>query len=208
MNRFVIESNRFLSQNIQAFYHTDFYGYGKPNNPDYLNILKNDNHQNWSPFKLNSAANLLGDILAVDLPQLLQLLQLNTLTVCVIPRAKADITYRANQLLFKSTVQDVVNHLNGFEDGTNYISRHTNTRTTHLRRPIEGYVNDGQLPYPGITTDTCNISNNVRGRDILLIDDIYTKTVNLDEDAIQALLNKGARSVTFYAVGQTVGNYL
>jgi hypothetical protein len=207
MNRFTIESNRFLSQNIQAFYHTDFFGYGKPNNPDYLNILKNDNHHHWSVNQLNYAANQLRNILLADLPQILQILQLNTLTVCVIPRAKADNTYRANQMLFKSTIQSVVNQLNDFVDGSNYISRQTNTKITHLRRPIEGYVNDGQSPYRGITTDTCNISSNVRGRDILLIDDIYTKTVNIDEDAIQALLNNDARSVTFYAVGQTVGNH-
>ena len=30
---------------------------------------------------------------------------------------------------------------------------------------------------------------------------IYTKGVDIDEDAIQALLTKGAKSVTFYAVG-------
>ena len=42
------------------------------------------------------------------------------------------------------------------------------------------------------------------GKDILLIDDIYTKTVNIDEDAIQALLDNGARSVFFYAIGKTV----
>lgn len=206
MNRFIIEPNRFLNQSIQAFYHADFYGYGKPNNPDYLNILKNDNHHHWSGSQLNNAANILRNILAPDLSQLLQLLQLNTLTVCVVPRAKADNTYRANQLLFKSTVQSVVNQLSGFEDGTNYISRHTNTKTTHLRKPIPGYVNDGQSPYPGITADTCSISTSVRGRDILLIDDIYTKNINVDEDAIQTLLNNGARSVTFYAVGRTVGN--
>jgi predicted amidophosphoribosyltransferase len=45
------------------------------------------------------------------------------------------------------------------------------------------------------------------GKDILLIDDIYTKTVNIDEDAIQALLSKGAKSVSFYAIGFTVSKY-
>jgi len=40
----------------------------------------------------------------------------------------------------------------------------------------------------------------------LLIDDLYTRTVNIDEDAIQALLDKGAHSVAFYAVGRTVYN--
>lgn len=80
--------------------------------------------------------------------------------------------------------------------------RHTNTRTTHLNRNGQG--GDGNLPYPGITKDTCSISNQVIGKDILLIDDLYTKGVNIDEDAIQALLDKGANSVIFYSIGKTV----
>ena len=44
----------------------------------------------------------------------------------------------------------------------------------------------------------------VKGKDILLIDDLYTRSVNIDEDAIQALLDNGANSVTFYSVGKTV----
>ena len=140
----------------------------------------------------------------MDLPQILQELQLSTLTVCVVPRAKADDSYRANQLLFKSTIKTVVNKLNGFEDGTEFIVRHTNTKTTHLRKPIEEYVNDGDEPYPGITDDTCNILSNVQGKNILLIDDIYTQTVNIDEDAIQVLLDCGANSVVFYAVAKTI----
>ncbi len=214
MNTFTIESNPpFLIPNIQAYYNTDFLGYGNPNNPNYLNTLKNpnylntfkdDNHQAWWDSKLVNAVNQLRNVLSVDLPQILQLLSLNPLTACVVPRAKADDTYPANQRLFKSTVRAIVNELDGFDDGTDYISRHTNTKITHLRKPIEGFVNDGQMPYRGITTDTCNISNNVNGKNILLIDDIYTKTINIDEDALQALLDNGAKSVALYVVGKTV----
>ena len=93
-----------------------------------------------------------------------------------------------------------------FLDGTNYIVRHTNTKTTHLRKPIEGFENDGPKPYPGISYDTCNFSNSINGKDILLIDDIYTKTVNIDEDMLQSLLDLGANSVSFYAIGKTIEN--
>jgi phosphoribosylpyrophosphate synthetase len=123
--------------------------------------------------------------------------------VCVVPRAKAEIYYHANQLLFKSTVRAVISQLNGFEDGTNYLRRHTNTRTTHLRKPIPNYDNGGAEPYPGITVETCDISISVKGKNILLVDDIYTPAVNIDEDAIQALINAGACSVAFYAVAKT-----
>ena len=99
-------------------------------------------------------------------------------------------------------VAAAVKDLSGFSDGTNYIIRHTDTRTTHMDK--SGYGGDGDLPYPGITKDTCNISSEIKGKDILLIDDLYTKTVNIDEDAIQALLDNGASSVVFYAIGKTL----
>ena len=190
-------------QSIQALHHTDYVGYRRPANPDYINTLKNT--FNSSPTStLNGAVQELRAILLVDLPQILQTLQLNSLTVCVIPRAKTN--YQPNQLLFKTTIRNVVKQLNGFYDGTDYIIRHTNTRTTHLPVKMSSYNNDGSTPYPGITRATCNISNNVRGKNILLIDDIYTRTVNIDEDAIQAILDNGARSVVFYSIGKTVQN--
>lgn len=201
MYEFTIVANEYLGQYIRGFYHTVYVRMRNPGNPDYINTLKNT-YNSFPAHILNPAVQELENVLPEDLPQILQLLQLNTLTICVVPRAKAEANYQANQLLFKSTIRNVVNRLNGFIDGTDYITRHTNTRTTHLPAHTPNYDNDGQRPYPGITTDTCNISNNVNGKDILLIDDLYTRTVNIDEDAIQALLSYGANSVTFYAVGR------
>jgi hypothetical protein len=208
MESFTITSNRFLSRNIQAFYHTDFGGVDLPNNPNYLYKLKNDPHHNWTEFRIQEAQQQLLRVLLNDLPSVIAQVNTSPLTVCVVPRAKADNTYRQNQLLFKATVRNAVTRLgNNFIDGTSFIVRHTNTKTTHLRRPMEGFVNDGQEPYPGISLDTCNFSNNINGRDILLIDDIYTRTVNIDEDMIQALITNGANSVTFYAIGNTIHNH-
>lgn len=59
------------------------------------------------------------------------------------------------------------------------------------------------MPYIGITKDTCTISDEVRDKHILLIDDIYTKDVNVDEDAIQCLLDHGAKDVTFFSIART-----
>lgn len=209
MKQFIINANQqYLTQDIQAFYHADFHGATHPDNPNFLYKLKNDIHHNWTNLQIQNACNELRNILMIDLPKIRQQLQINSLTVCVVPRSKVDNSYNANQLLFKATVKNVVIQLNnGFVDGTNYIVRHTNTKTTHLRNPIEGFVNEGRSPYPGITRQTCHISNNVAGKNILLVDDIYTKTVNIDEDAIEALLSCGANSVAFYAIGNTVFKY-
>ena len=199
MYRFVIQSNRYLSRDVQAFYYTNYAGHKRLGNPDYINTLKNT-YNSYSKSTLDNAVQELRRVLLDDLPQILPLTP-TPLTVCVVPRAKTN--YQPDQLLFKSTVQNVVNQLNSFIDGIDYIVRHTNTKTTHLPPHTPDYNNDGAEPYLGITVETCNISSDVRDKDILLIDDVYTKKVNIDEDAIQALLDKGARSVTFYAVGCT-----
>lgn len=203
MTPFTIERNSYLKQDIQGFYHTHFGGINLPNNPNFLYKLKNDPHHNWTTEHLKTAITEFANILIDDLPKIQSHLGISSLTVCVVPRSKADKNYSQNQLLFKATVKHIVNKL-GLIDGTDYIIRHTNTKTTHLKKPMEGFNNDGDLPYIGITNVTCNISDSVNGKDVLLVDDIYTKTVNIDEDAIQALLNKGAKSVAFYAIGNTI----
>ncbi|GAB6393809.1 MAG: amidophosphoribosyltransferase [Bacteroidales bacterium] len=204
MNRFTIQKNEYLSRDTLAFYHADYFGSGGQRHVEgtienVVCTLKNDITP-YSADVLERAVGRLSSFLSADLPQILLYTRLNKLTVCVVPRAK--VHYNPNQLLFKATVRNVATHLNGFNDGTNYIVRHTDTRTTHRNKA--GFGGNGQLPYPGITADTCNIVTEVEGKDILLIDDVYTRTVNIDEDAIQALLNKGVNSVIFYAIGRTV----
>ena len=202
MNQFEILANEYLRRNTRAFYHVPYVRMGNSGNPDYVNVLKNT-FNNFAKHKLMSAAQELQGVLLGDLPQILQSSGFEMMAVCVVPRAKAETSYHANQLLFKSTVRASIRQLEGFEDGISYIRRHTSTKTTHLRNPVPRYNNDGPEPFPGITFQTCDISANVRGKNILLVDDIYTPRVNVDEDAIQALLNAGARTVTFYAVGKT-----
>lgn len=197
---------QFISKSIIAFYHSDYRG-GNDELRNTIGTVENiittlkNQFQDKSRDILVQAMNNLIAILMQDLPQVLQKTGKTNLTVCVIARAKAETTYSPNQLLLKQAIQNAITKLNGFSDGTNYIIRHTNTRTTHLDRA--GYGGDGDLPYPGITKNTCDISYNVRGKDILLIDDLYTESVNIDEDAVQALRDKGANSVVFYSLGKT-----
>lgn len=194
----------FLQQDTNAFYHADYNSGGSWQIPNSIENLiwtfKND----VDPFseRLPNVEQQLSAILRQDLPQIIRQIGKNNLIVCVVPRSKAESYYRADQLLFRRVISNVADELPNFQNGTNYIVRHTNTRTTHLDRNGEG--GDGNLPYPGITKNTCTISEQVNGKDILLIDDLYTKSVNIDEDAIQALLDNGANSVTFYSIGKTV----
>ena len=201
MREFVISANHCLNRNTVAYYNCDYIRFQAPGNPDFINGLKNQ-FNSYSSSKLTSDAAQLMSALRSDLPAIYQ--KHGHLTVCVIPRAKALRTYSANQLLFRETIRNFVNANSGmFSDGVDYIERHTNTRTTHLQR----YDTDGDLPYKGITANTCTIAPSVRGKKILLIDDIYTFTVNIDEDAIQCLYDNGASEVVFYAVAKTVRKF-
>lgn len=205
MNRFTIQSNEYLKQNIQAYFHSNYNsGAGqwqvKGSIENIICTLKND----ITPYTeaiLQNVSGQLEVILRTDLPQILKLSGKNNLVVCVVPRAK--VNYNSNQLYFKKTVSKVANQLQGFIDGTDYIKRVKDTKTTHRAR--SGHGGNGDMPYPNITVNTCDFSINVKDKDILLIDDLYTNSVNIDEDAIQALFDKGAKSVIFYSIGAKLG---
>lgn len=200
MNNFTINANEFLNQSVQGYYKRDYTGYGNTGNPDFINHLKNTFNNTHSEILKNSMSELI-NILKVDLIDIRNTHSSKELTVCVVPRAKSESFYSANQRLFRAVVNLLVDRIPNMNNGTLYISRIEDTRTTHLNN--SGYGGEGPMPYIGITSDTCSISNNVQGKDILLIDDIYTYGVNIDEDVIQALFDKGARSVIFYAVAKT-----
>lgn len=198
---------KFLTKKVQAYYHDDYHG-GDPELRDtagtvenIITTLKNQFKDKSKKVLIQAGKNMI-TILNKDLPQILWITGLEELVVCAIPRSKAENTYTSVQLFFKIAIQVSVEKLDKFIDGTDYIVRHTDTRTTHMDK--SGYGGEGNLPYPGITKETCTISDKVRGKDILLIDDLYTASVNIDEDAIQALFDKGARSVTFYSLGKTI----
>ena len=220
MEQFVIQSRtsrcrrreggveKTLKQDIITFYHSDYQGGGNWRMSGTIENLICTFKNDITPYTqqtLINAAKRLALILKEDMPEILRLSGKKSLRVCVVPRAKRENSYRKNQLYLRATIQFVTQRLDGFIDGTHDIIRHTDTSTTHLAR--SGHGGAGELPYVGITKDTCNISDDVIGQDILLIDDLYTKTVNIDEDCIQALLDKGARSVIFYSIGKTLSRF-
>ncbi len=197
-----------LRHNVVAFYHADYHGGGtwkeEGTIENMICTLKNDVRP-YPSYKLDSAVSLMLEIVKNDF----LIIQkdrdvLMPLRVCVIPRAKSENSYRNNQKLFRDTIQRAVRILNVFEDGTMDIIRQTNTKTTHLSRIVGRDCNSDPMPYCGITKNTCRISDSVRGKNILLVDDLYTPHVCIDEDAIQALYDKGANRVYFYSIGKTV----
>lgn len=205
MRDFIISENNFLNLAVPAYFQRDYTGYQTENNPDFINKVKNQ-FLDVGHFELANAQKELERVLEADLQMIRNFHQSIHLDICLVPRSKAENSYAPNQKLFKQTVLETAARVGGFTNGGHYIVRHTNTRTTHLNK--SGCGGDGDMPHPGITKATCTISTDVRGRNILLVDDIYTQGVNVDEDAIQALLDAGAARVIFYAVAKTYkGDY-
>lgn len=191
---FEIQENDFLKKKSWAYFHEHYSSYGNKGNPDYICVLKND-YKDISKNNLEIAQKQLLQILLKEFSLLLKVHNFDM--ICMVPRAKKDTYYEDNQLLIRETVSKATQKLL-INDGTHYITRIKNTNTTHKK---EKEFDD---PYPGITENTCKISDDINGKIILLVDDIYTETINIDEDAIQALLNKGAKQVIFYAIARTI----
>lgn len=198
INKFLIKSNEFLQLETIGYYHTDYKHYKEEGNPDYINVLKNQ-YDNTNHIQLEEAAQIVKTILDRNLPAIKQMYQEKTLRIVTVPRSKS-IQEEWFQW-FRKTISEWVNsHINmGFENGCYDIIRVKDTFTTHsnLSSDID------PKPYVGITKNTCTISQEIAGRDILLIDDIFTPGVNIDEDAIQALHDNKAKSVMFYSIAKT-----
>ncbi len=202
MYHHIIEQNAFLNRDVNGFYYCDYTNMRERGESYFINELKND--YNYStPTCLNNAINKLSNILLADLPRVLTAMEWPTATVCVVPRSKTADFYQPNQLLFARVVGAVTEQLANLKNGATFIRRHTHTRTTH--RGDQDTI--GSKPYVGITQQTCFIADEVAGQNIILVDDIYTRSINVDEDMIQALFDKGAKSVCLYTVAKTVKKY-
>lgn len=207
LSRHVIESNGYLNKQIVAFYDC---AYMRPDPEgsgfsirvsDAIRTLKNTFNRE-SDNELFRAKNYIRTIATTDLKQIIEQERIeNPIIVCV-PRSKADFSDK--QLLFRKAISEAANNTVA-TNGAEYIRRIRNTKTTHLANTRKGDMSgDGDMPYPGITNDTCRLSGSVSGRNVILVDDIYTKTVNIDEDCCQFLLDNGAKSVTLYTICKTM----
>lgn len=207
LSRYIIESNSYLTKQITAFYDC---AYMRPDPEgsgfsirvsDAIRTLKNTFNRE-SDNELFRAKNYIRTITITDLKQIIEQERIeNPIIVCV-PRSKADFSDK--QLLFRKAISEAANNTVA-TNGTEYIRRIRNTKTTHLANTRKGDMSgDGYTPYPGITNDTYRLSGSVSGRNVILVDDIYTKTVNIDEDCCQFLLDNGAKSVTLYTICKTM----
>ena len=193
-----IGKDAFLDRDIDLYFHDHYYGFSSAENTiKYVNYLKNDRRtfDKLIPASEDRAAA----VLAADLTELVD--EYGPLTVCGIPRSKREDAYSPEKMGLKRAIRKAITMNPNLSDGLDYIVRHTNTLCTH--RSYWGYGGDGEGPRPGLIRDTCYLSEEISGKDIVLVDDIYTAGVGIDEDGVQAILNAGAKSVIMYTFGCT-----
>lgn len=184
---------------VTGYFHDWYYTMKDPRNTmRFLTDLKNDIPPYKTPEQITQSEAKLAQVLRNDFAGIVSVY--GTMTVCGVPRSKRESSYPFSQMGLKRTIRAVAREL-GMEDGMDYIVRHTDTVCTHRAR--SGHGGAGEMPRPGLLKDTCFMSPCIAGKDILLVDDIYTPGVGIDEDAIQVVLDCGAKSVIFYAVGHT-----
>ena len=198
----ILEKNGFLCHDVHAYCHDKYLGMYHPDNElIYLNVLKNDRN-NWSTELVEQCEAELKSVLTADFSSLVSIY--GKLAVCGIPRSKREASYAFSQMGLKRAISAAAKSNPELEDGTDYVVRHTDTKCTHLARWGNGGA--GEMPRPGLMRDTCSFSPNIKGKSLLLVDDIFTPGCGIDDDGIQALFDAGADSVVFYAVGMARGS--
>lgn len=192
-----------LSSIADGYYHGDYHT--KAENISQLDqlssfilTLKNDN--GWEELKqLELVKNEVIKIFKEDLSQILADFHDQKFTVCLVPRAKS--AYPPEKLMLRTALKEALQTIESLEDGVDYIVRVKDTKTTHIHNQDD----DAPEPYKGITKDTCHISSAIKDKNIILVDDVYTRNKHIDEDAIQALRDLGAKTVVLYVLGKTAG---
>lgn len=210
--RDTVYQNEFLSRKINLYYRYNYvskrsYGGSEKDRQmsEDIRTLKNQ-FCNESFMKLQSAAQRIEREISVGLGILLQQLPVSSqpYVIVAVPRSKAD--FCDDQLYLIKAISNAASQHRA-ENGAYFIQRHTDTKTTHLMHTGENRNVDmnttGDAPYPGITERTCSLNGDVRGKNVILIDDIYTQGVGVDEDCAQFLFNNGARNVVLYTLCKT-----
>lgn len=212
---FTIYKNGFLKNETRGYYCLDYVGIEDPST-DFIRGFKNTYNNvyigNLNAYKMEAKTYLLS-----VLPEIMTKESMDSCVLVSVPRAKKQESYYDTQLYLQRSISEAAEELReaGFliANGAKGIIRQVNTKTTHFvnkpdtERIVKGgtyEANDGERPYVGITEATCSFDRDlISGQNVILVDDIYTARVNIDEDCIQALYNNGAKNVVFFAFAKT-----
>ncbi len=210
---FRIGNNEYLNKQVDAYAHGLYIPYKSSYSGDLTRLildLKGSTTCNIDAVKAKASAIIQND-LDLIITSLAKCQKFRPIIVAM-ARSKPDDFYDAHELQYRPTIsmalaKSSVKSKNSDEiwpiDGVQYIKRVKETQTTHLAHS-RTLKNNGPAPYHGITKDTCVLNGDINDEYIILVDDIFTPGVFVDEDCIQYLYDNGARDVLLYVLGLTV----
>lgn len=206
--RHTLTANRFLKKDSTAYFH-DYYIPPKNGGGQLTDLILAIKSHGTEAVK-----QVISEIIKDDLEKIINendIYLKERPTVIAVPRSKPDTFWQSHELQFRPTISMGLkktkfsvkgSDIKWIIDGTQYLTRTEATQTTH-----KAHLNDttdiGAAPYPGITKDTCQLVGDISNKNIILIDDIYTDGVGIDEDCMQFLLDNGAADVILYTLGKT-----
>ncbi len=121
MKKFIVGSNKYLSEEVVGYYHYDYVGYQQDGNPDFINHLKNMSNKK-NEIDLVEDFIKASAIATKDLNEIAKQLNIYYPTICVVPRSKSEKKYKQSQLMFKKVLASIAGN-NNFKNGTNAIVR-------------------------------------------------------------------------------------
>lgn len=210
---FRINSNEYLDKQVNAYAHGLYIPYRSTYSGDLTDLILNLKGRatcNIDAVK-TEAANIIQKDLDIIITSL-EKYQKHRPIVVAMARSKPDNFWPDYALQFRPAISRALSNSRvGVEksdgrwmlDGVQFLQRVKETQTTHLARSTK-VRNNGPAPYRGITKDTCVLNGDVHDKYIILVDDIYTTGVCVDEDCIQYLYDNGAQDVLLYVLGITV----
>lgn len=208
----------------RAYFNYEYLLLGAEGHPYFINAIKNDDalsefsYKCPRPITIEEAYLCVRECLKYSLPLIISEREFEQPPMlCYVPRSFKEEYYFENQLGFKRAIRDVANNemLHEVIDGTDCIKRIKNMLPSHRRTTGGGrYKVESGFGYPPLSPtvsyrtpnfmeQSCSVSSDVSGKDIILVDDIYTTGVGIDEQAIILLLEKGVKSVILYTIGRT-----
>lgn len=199
-----------LSPSVDAYTSCTYTGYRNPDNPGFINTLKNDKNEEpcdiFLDFGIPSVFQVALSVAyklhsEIALPGIMRDKGWTDAVVCHVPRAKCFKHYTRRQLHLFDALRWAIEEVNSstsykIEDGIDYLWRRRNRPTSHAHTansPNENWlffldkesmVIDPNLSYEeslGINTEA------LRGKKVILVDDIYTQGVSIDEMTISEI---------------------
>lgn len=227
-----LQKGLLFSKSEELFYYFSYRYYSlgnRDNHPAFINAAKNDMSKSVFTYKVPKPIPVLDALRCVyecfiySLPKIAEAEGMRApIAVCMVPRAKREEHYHSDQLGIKLMLQMAIadcqirHHALGFEDATDAIKRVKNTGTTHGAHGV--FIGNPLIEIPvdsrgDFMRNSCEVDDSLLvGRDVILVDDIYTPGNPIDIAALGMVASSLLKNpetdskLALYTLGVTINS--